>query len=59
MTTVPYATIEDFERDERRQRRLRAKELARKGLSPAQIAERTGMTVDAASKLAKSERGSL
>lgn len=56
---MKYATIEDFERDERRQRRLLAKELARKGLSPEQIAERTGMTVDAASKLAKREMGSL
>ena len=55
--TVLCATVEDFERDERRQRRLRARELARKGLSPAQIAERTGMTVDSVRKLAKRERG--
>ena len=47
---MKYATIEDFERDERRQRRERGRELARKRLRPWQIAERLSVSLDVARK---------
>ena len=50
-------TVEEFERGERRQGRERGRELARKGLSPAQIAERIGVKPELASKWVERERG--
>lgn len=50
MAMKRYATVEDFERDERRVRRERGRELARKRLRPWQIAERLGVSLDVASK---------
>ena len=50
-------TVEEFERDERRQRRERGRELARKGLAPAQIAERLGVEPRLARRWVEDERG--
>lgn len=50
-------TVEEFEREERRQRRERGRELARKGLAPAQIAERLGVGPRTARRWAENERG--
>lgn len=49
-------TVEDFEREERRQRSQRAKELEDEGLAAWQIAERLGMTVGAAQKVIERRR---
>ncbi|WP_158096150.1 hypothetical protein [Olsenella sp. An188] len=49
-------TVEEFEREERRQRSRRAKELADEGLAAWQIAERLGMTVQAARKVVERRR---
>lgn len=49
-------TVEEFERDERRHRRERARELADERLSAWQIAERLGMTVEAARKTIQRRR---
>jgi transposase-like protein len=49
-------TVEEFEREERRHRRERARELADEGLSAWQIAERLGMTVEAARKTIQRRR---
>ena len=37
-------TVDEFEREEDRWRRERGRELLRRGLSPAQVAERTGVS---------------
>lgn len=53
---MPCMTVEEFERQERRDRRERGYELARKGLAPWQIAERLGVPAYLAQKLVQRAR---
>lgn len=50
------ATIDEFERQEMREKRERAYELAAKGLAPLQIAERLGVPEGLARKWAQRGR---